>query len=138
MKRFEGKTLLLLGSNVGTLDIIRYAKENGAYTIVADNLPVERSFGKQFADDNVLISTADLEGLERYIKENEIDKKIDKAKDTVVKTTKDVSKQVGDAVNKAATDIKESFDTPKKKTTTKKTTTKKTTSSKKTTKKGDK
>ena len=73
-----------------------------------------------------------------YMKENEIDKKIDKAKDTVVKTTKDVSKQVGDAVNKAATDIKESFDTPKKKTTTKKTTTKKTTSSKKTTKKGDK
>lgn len=73
MKRFEGKRLLLLGSNVGTLDIIRYAKENGACTIVADNLPVERSFGKQFADDNVLISTADLEGLERYIKENEID-----------------------------------------------------------------
>lgn len=68
-----------------------------------------------------------------YVKENEIDKKIDKAKDQVVKTTKDVSKQVGEAVNKAATDIKESFDTPKKKTTTKKTT-----SSKKTTKKGDK
>lgn len=73
MSLFEGKKLLLLGSNVGTLDIIRYAKENGAYTIVADNLPVERSFGKQFADDNVLISTADIEGLKRYIKDNVID-----------------------------------------------------------------
>lgn len=40
MGNFDGKKLLLLGSNVGTLDIIRYAKENGAYAIVADNLPI--------------------------------------------------------------------------------------------------
>ncbi len=73
MKRFEGKKLLLLGSNVGTLDILKYAKENGAYTIVADNLPVEKSFGKQLADDNVLISTADVESLKKYIRENKID-----------------------------------------------------------------
>lgn len=73
MGKFDGKKVLLLGSNVGILDIIRYAKENGAYTIVADNLPVDRSFGKQFADDNVLISTADVEGLKSYIKENGID-----------------------------------------------------------------
>ena len=39
MKKFEGKKLLLLGSNVGTLDLIRYAKEHGAITIVADYLP---------------------------------------------------------------------------------------------------
>ena len=73
MGNFDGKKLLLLGSNVGTLDIIRYAKDNGAYTIVADNLPVERSFGKQFADDNVLISTADTESLKKYIRENKVD-----------------------------------------------------------------
>ena len=73
MGKFDGKKLLLLGSNVGTLDIIRYAKENGAYTIVADNLPIERSFGKQFADDNVLISTADTESLKKYIRENKVD-----------------------------------------------------------------
>ncbi len=67
MKLFEGKKLLLLGSNVGTLDLIRYAKANGAYTIVADNLPVEKSFGKQYSDDNVFISTGDIEQLKDYI-----------------------------------------------------------------------
>lgn len=67
MKKFEGKKLLFLGSNVGTADMIKYAKENGAYTIVADYLPVEKSFGKQLADSNVLISTGDLDNLKEYI-----------------------------------------------------------------------
>ena len=71
--KFEGKKLLLLGSNVGTLDIIRYAKAHGAITIVADYFPVEKSLGKQYADESVLISTADIEGLKKYIKENRID-----------------------------------------------------------------
>ena len=73
MRKFEGKKLLLLGSNVGTLDLIRYAKDNGAYTIVADNLPVERSFGKRYSDDHVMISTADIESLKKYIQDNKID-----------------------------------------------------------------
>lgn len=67
MRKFEGKKLLFLGSNVGTADMIRYAKENGAFTIVADFLPVEKSFGKQLADSNVLISTGDLDNLKEYI-----------------------------------------------------------------------
>lgn len=69
MKKFEGKKLLFLGSNVGTADMIRYAKENGAFTIVADYLPVEKSFGKQLADESVLISTGDLDNLKKYIVE---------------------------------------------------------------------
>ena len=69
----EGKKLLLLGSNVGTLDIIRYAKAYGVYTIVADNLPVEKSLGKQYSDDNVLISTNDVDGLKKLITEKNID-----------------------------------------------------------------
>ena len=59
--------LLLLGSNVGTLDMISYAKSIGTYTIVADNLPIERSIGKQYSDSNVLISTGDVEHLKQYI-----------------------------------------------------------------------
>ena len=70
---FSCKKLLLLGSNLGTLDIIRYAKAHGAITVVADYLPVEKSLGKQFADESVLISTADIEGLKKYIKENRVD-----------------------------------------------------------------
>lgn len=72
-KKFEGKKILFLGSNVGTSDMIKYAQANGAYTIVADFLPVEKSFGKQISDDNVLLSTGDLEGLKKYIKENDVD-----------------------------------------------------------------
>lgn len=73
MLSFEGKKLLLLGSNVGTLDLIRYAKTNCAFTIVADNLPVDKSMGKQIADDSVFLSTADFEGLKQYIIEKKID-----------------------------------------------------------------
>ncbi len=73
IKKFEGKKLLLLGSNVGTLDLIEYAKNNGAYTIVADNLPKSKSFGKQAADNDVLISTADIYALKKYIQEEKID-----------------------------------------------------------------
>lgn len=72
MKKFEGKKLLLLGSNVGTVDMILYAKSNGAYTIVADNLPVAKSIGKQYSDGSVLISTGDIDSLKSYIEENNI------------------------------------------------------------------
>lgn len=73
MKLFEGKKLLFLGSNVGTLDMIRYAKKNGAYTIVADYLPIEKSIGKQHADSHVMLSTGDLEGLKNYIMQEGVD-----------------------------------------------------------------
>lgn len=73
MKKFEGKKLLLLGSNVGTLDLIHYAKEHGALTIVADNLPKDKSFGKQVADRDVMISTSDFETLKKYIQEEHVD-----------------------------------------------------------------
>lgn len=73
MKKFDGKKFLLLGSNVGTLELLSYARENGAYTIVVDNLPIERSIGKQFSDGHALISTGDIKRLKNYIIEGKID-----------------------------------------------------------------
>lgn len=73
MKKFVGKKILFLGSNVGTIDMIRYAKLQGAYTIVADYLPKDKSFGKQVSDDEVLISTDDLETLKQYVQDKHID-----------------------------------------------------------------
>lgn len=67
MKKFEGKKILFLGSNVGTIDMVRYARENGAYTIVADYYPKEKSIAKQYSDKCALISTGDLDGLKKYI-----------------------------------------------------------------------
>lgn len=72
-KKFQGKTLLVLGSNVGSTDIVEYAKANGAHTIVADYYPPERSAAKQTADEHVLISTADLDSLSNLIKERSVD-----------------------------------------------------------------
>ena len=51
-KKFFGKTLLVLGSNVGAADIAAYAKENGARVIVADYYPPEKSSAKRMADEH--------------------------------------------------------------------------------------
>lgn len=72
MKKFEGKKLLILGSNVSSEDIVSYARENGAYTIVADYLPTEKSKAKLLADEDVLISTADIDALGELIEERKV------------------------------------------------------------------
>lgn len=72
MKKFQGKKLLLLGSNVGSVDIVKYTRENGGYVYVADYLPKEKSPAKEIADEAVLISTGDTELLEEFIRRNDI------------------------------------------------------------------
>lgn len=73
MGKFDGKTLLILGSNIGATDIAEYAKENGARVIAADYYPEERSAAKRLADEKLLISTADLEQLGKVIEEYKVD-----------------------------------------------------------------
>lgn len=72
MDKFDGKTLLMLGTSVGSVDIVRYAKRHGAKTIVADYLPLDRSVAKQYADQAFSVSTADLESLQRIVEENNV------------------------------------------------------------------
>ncbi|MCM1132931.1 MAG: ATP-grasp domain-containing protein [Ruminococcus flavefaciens] len=72
-KKFNGKKLLVLGSNVGATDIVQYARENGAYVIVADYFPPEKSPAKRIADEGLLISTAEVDELERIVRERNID-----------------------------------------------------------------
>lgn len=74
MKKFEGKKLLLLGGKpIGSCDIIKYAKENGAYTIVTDYLSPEKSPAKLLADESWDINTAEIDVLSKKIVENNID-----------------------------------------------------------------
>ena len=47
MKRFEGKKLLELGTTMGSVQMVQYAKDNGAYVIVADIDKPERSAAKR-------------------------------------------------------------------------------------------
>ena len=73
MGLFSGKKLLVLGSNIASVDIVEYAKSEGAYVIVTDYLPKEKSQAKMHADKDYMISTVDIDKLTELIKEENID-----------------------------------------------------------------
>lgn len=72
MKQDGKRKLLVLGSNVGSVDIVKYAKKRGIYTVVADYYPPQKSEAKQVADESIMVSTADLEALSKVIEEYHI------------------------------------------------------------------
>lgn len=71
--KFSGKRLLILGSNAGSINIIKYAKLHGCHTIVTDYLSKEKSPAKMLSDEALLISTADIDKLVKIVKEKHID-----------------------------------------------------------------
>lgn len=71
MKSLKGKKLLVLGGSASNVQLVHFAQQMGAFVVVADNR--ENRPGKEAADDSVLISSDDYEGLCRYIKANQID-----------------------------------------------------------------
>ncbi len=73
MGLFDGKRLLVLGTSVGSIEIVKYAKEEGAYVIVTDYLPTEKSAAKQYADETAMISTLDAEALCEFGRQKHID-----------------------------------------------------------------
>lgn len=74
MRKFEGKKLLVLGGKpIGSSEIVRYASEHGAYTIVADYLPKNQSIAKQISNESWEISTAEVDFIAQKIRENKID-----------------------------------------------------------------
>lgn len=66
-RKYEGKKILMLGSNAGSVDIVRYAKGEGAFVAVADYLPKERSDAKFYADEALQVSTSDVDALCEYV-----------------------------------------------------------------------
>ncbi|MDD3037981.1 ATP-grasp domain-containing protein [Bacteroides sp.] len=72
--KLSGKKILILGGKpIGSFEIVKYAKENGVYTIVTDFLPKEKSKAKQIADECLDISTADVDVLSKYVIDQHID-----------------------------------------------------------------
>lgn len=67
------KILLLGGKPIGSCEIVDFCRQNNIYIIVADNLSEKESYAKQLADESWLISTADLDLLEKKARENEVD-----------------------------------------------------------------
>lgn len=64
--------LLLLGTCFGSVEFVEYAKKQGIYTIVTDNREPEKSKSKLVSDEYWMISTANLDELEKKCKEEEI------------------------------------------------------------------
>ena len=58
------RKLLILGSSLGSVDIVRKAHAMGCHVIVTDYVPVELSQAKREADEYWAVSTADLDELE--------------------------------------------------------------------------
>ena len=67
------KKVLLLGSNTGSLEMIKYLKENGCYVIVTDYLPPALSPAKILADEYWNISTTDVKLLHVKCREKMVD-----------------------------------------------------------------
>ena len=58
------KKLLMLGTSYGSMEMLRYAKEKGIYTIVTDYMEPEQSPGKLISDEYWMINTGELDELE--------------------------------------------------------------------------
>lgn len=65
----KNKKLLMLGTSYGSCEMIRYAKKLGVYTIVTDPNVPEKSLAKKEADEYWMISTADIDQLEKKCRE---------------------------------------------------------------------
>ena len=66
------KKMLMLGTSYGSIEMIRYAKKKGAYTIVTDYLEPEKSPAKYEADEYWMINTSELDFLEEKCRKEQI------------------------------------------------------------------
>lgn len=64
--------ILLLGTSLASIEIVQTAKEMGCYIIVTDNLDPERSNAKKLADEYWMISTDELDLLEKKCREEKV------------------------------------------------------------------
>lgn len=67
------KKLLMLGTSLGSTDIVRKAQEMGCHVIVTDDLDPKLSKAKLIADECWMISTADVDALEARCRQEGVD-----------------------------------------------------------------
>lgn len=72
-KELEGKRLLVLGGTSASLDLVRLAQSMGVYVVVTDESEISQRISKQIADEVAMISTDDISGLIKLVKEKKID-----------------------------------------------------------------
>lgn len=64
--------ILMLGTSLGSIEIVQTAKDMGYYTIVTDNLNPDHSNAKKVADEYWMISTNDLDLLEKNVEKKRL------------------------------------------------------------------
>ena len=64
--------ILMLGTSLGSIEIVQTAKDMGYHTIVTDNLNPDHSNAKKAADEYWMISTNDLDRLEKKCREEKV------------------------------------------------------------------
>lgn len=94
MGRFDGKKLLELGTTMGSVQMVQYAKNNGAYVIVADIDTPERSAAKRIADKTYMCDLKDVEGLIKIAEENEIDGVITGASEAILQSARKIAEHM--------------------------------------------
>ncbi len=64
--------ILILGTSLGSIEIVEIARDMGYYTIVTDNLDPDYSDAKKAADEYWMINTNDLDQLEKKCREEKV------------------------------------------------------------------
>ena len=95
MGRFDGKILLELGTSVGSVDMVKYAQDNGAFVIVSDYDSPSRSLAKRYADKIYKVSTDDLDGLIKICIDNNVNAVISGVSESII----NVARQIAEKLN---------------------------------------
>lgn len=85
--------LLILGSDYGTIDLLKAAKARGLYVIVTDLMTSSPT--KDAADEAWMISTADIDLLERKCREENIGAILTGASDFNIEKSRELCKRLG-------------------------------------------
>ncbi len=91
--KYFDKKMLVLGSDYGTIEVVKTAKDMGIYVVVADLM--ETSPTKEAADESWLISTTDTDLLIEKCKENGINCIMFGASDFNISNAKKICKVLG-------------------------------------------
>lgn len=84
--------VLILGSDFGTIDLLKEAKRNGDYVIVADYYQTTST--KKLADESVNVSTLDIDAVEQLCKAKDIEAIVMGANDFNVNAGRIVAKRL--------------------------------------------
>ena len=89
----DKRTVLVLGSDYGTIDIVNEAHDMGLYVLAADLM--EKSPTKEAADESFLISTNAIDELEKLCRDRNVTGVLAGASDFNVEQTRNLCKRLG-------------------------------------------